>query len=293
MSEAVLDGRGPFGDLRGDGFRITRWDAQEDGEGRHWFDSNALVLCLNVTGRGQFRSGDGQEHELSPGSMVISSASRGRQHLERIGRDPHRFVVLEMRRNWMNRWFPRGTTAVRRPVRHFLQPRRSDEVISERHEMPQPVSQIANELLQPPGSPAAWPCWHHAKALEVVSHALFINDEQELFCERTKRVTRERIQRVKEILTADLENPPALAELGKKVGCSPFYLSRVFRQETGVTISAFLRQSRMERAAELLRSGKANVTEAALTVGYSSLSHFSKAFAETYGCCPCFYGRKS
>ena len=42
----------------------------------------------------------------------------------------------------------------------------------------------------------------------------------------------------------------------------------------------------MERAAELLRSGRYNVTEAATEVGYSSLSHFSKAFCETIGCCP-------
>ena len=36
-------------------------------------------------------------------------------------------------------------------------------------------------------------------------------------------------------------------------------------------------------------SGKFNVTEAALKVGYNSLSHFSRAFCETMGCCPCFY----
>jgi AraC-like DNA-binding protein len=45
----------------------------------------------------------------------------------------------------------------------------------------------------------------------------------------------------------------------------------------------------MERAAELLRMGHHNVTEAATEVGYSSLSHFSKAFCETIGCCPVLY----
>ena len=56
-----------------------------------------------------------------------------------------------------------------------------------------------------------------------------------------------------------------------------------------MTIPQYLRQLRMERAAELLRSGKFNVTEAALEVGYSSLSHFSQAFHETFGCCPGLY----
>ena len=41
-----------------------------------------------------------------------------------------------------------------------------------------------------------------------------------------------------------------------------------------------------ERGAELLRSGKCNVTEAALAVGYASPSHFSHAFRERFGCCP-------
>lgn len=57
----------------------------------------------------------------------------------------------------------------------------------------------------------------------------------------------------------------------------------------GVTIPQYLRQLRLDRAAELLRSGRFNVTEAALEVGYSSLSHFSQAFHEQFGCCPGLY----
>ena len=64
---------------------------------------------------------------------------------------------------------------------------------------------------------------------------------------------------------------------------------RNFSREVGLTIPQFLRNLRMERAAELLRSGRYNVTEAAMEVGYASLSHFSKAFCETIGCCPALY----
>jgi AraC-like DNA-binding protein len=79
-----------------------------------------------------------------------------------------------------------------------------------------------------------------------------------------------------------------LEALGKQVGCSPFYLSRIFSQQMGTTISQYLRQLRMEKAAALLRAGKMNVTEVAMEVGYSSSSHFSVAFHETFGCCPDF-----
>jgi len=102
-------------------------------------------------------------------------------------------------------------------------------------------------------------------------------------------VSRQRVERAIEILSQRLVEPPALKELGREVGCSPYYLSRTFSREMGMTIPQYLRQIRMERAAELLKSGKWNVTEAALEVGYNSLSHFSQAFCETMGCCPGFY----
>jgi AraC-like DNA-binding protein len=66
-------------------------------------------------------------------------------------------------------------------------------------------------------------------------------------------------------------------------------LSRLFAQATGKTISAHLRDLRLERAAELLREGRMNVTAAATEVGYSSLSHFTVAFREAFGCCPGLY----
>ena len=81
-------------------------------------------------------------------------------------------------------------------------------------------------------------------------------------------------------------------DLGKKVGCSHFYLSRTFSKEMGMTIPQYVRRLRMERAADLLRSGKYNVTEAAMEVGYSSLSHFSQSFHDAFGCCPGLYPLK-
>jgi AraC-like DNA-binding protein len=66
-------------------------------------------------------------------------------------------------------------------------------------------------------------------------------------------------------------------------------LSRLFSQQLGMTFQQYLRQIRLERAAELLRTGRCNVTEAAMEVGYNSLSHFSAAFHDAFGCCPGLY----
>jgi AraC-like DNA-binding protein len=94
---------------------------------------------------------------------------------------------------------------------------------------------------------------------------------------RQQRVQADRVEQVRRILSAEYEEPPALTELGRRVGCSPFYLSRLFAKETGQTISQFLRDVRLVKAKELLDRGEMNVSEAAVSVGYSSLSHFSRA----------------
>ena len=54
----------------------------------------------------------------------------------------------------------------------------------------------------------------------------------------------------------------------------------------GTTISLYLRRLRIERAAELMASGRMNASEAALEVGYRSLSHFSQAFRAEKGLPP-------
>ncbi|HEY1121772.1 MAG TPA: AraC family transcriptional regulator, partial [Haloferula sp.] len=77
-----------------------------------------------------------------------------------------------------------------------------------------------------------------------------------------------------------------LEALAKHVGCTPSYLSTLFKQHTGKTPSQTLREIRIERAAILLRDGKNNVTEAAYAVGYTSLSHFTKAFVIEKGVRP-------
>jgi AraC-like DNA-binding protein len=145
-------------------------------------------------------------------------------------------------------------------------------------------------LRQPPVAHAAQALWYEGKVLALLAEFCFRpSPEEEFFCDRQKRLARERVQKAIAVLRENPAEPPDLEGLGRRVGCSPFYLSRTFSAELGMTIPQYVRQLRMERAAELLRSGKFNVTEAALEVGYSSLSHFSQAFHETFGCCPGLY----
>jgi AraC-like DNA-binding protein len=200
----------------------------------------------------------------------------------------HRFITLECRRDWLLRTLAGHDEAVEPILREGLHRGNAPSAVS----APRPLSPAAiarcDELWKPPVLPPAFPLWFQARVLELVAE-FFYPPADEFFCDRQKRLARERVGKAREILEARLAEPPSLEELSKLVGVSQFYLSRIFSQEMRTTIPQFLRQIRMEKAATLLQARTHNVTEAAFAVGYSSLGHFSKNFCEVMGCCPTLY----
>ncbi len=95
---------------------------------------------------------------------------------------------------------------------------------------------------------------------------------------RAERAAHDRVERVKAHLIKHLDESHELETLASSVGCSPHYLSRTFTQVTGTPLMLWIRRTRIDRAADLIASGRCNVSEAALEVGYRSFSHFSRAF---------------
>ncbi|MBE5883644.1 MAG: helix-turn-helix domain-containing protein [Lachnospiraceae bacterium] len=68
---------------------------------------------------------------------------------------------------------------------------------------------------------------------------------------------------------------------------SPFYISKIFKSETGDTPIRHLINIRLEKAKELLESGAENsIQEIAASVGYDDAYHFSKLFKKRYGITP-------
>ncbi len=84
-------------------------------------------------------------------------------------------------------------------------------------------------------------------------------------------------------MVAHLEDPIGLPDVAAAANSSPSHLSRLFTAEFGQGPTQYLRRLRLERAGTLLRSGRANVTEAALAAGYASLGQFSRAFTAHHG----------
>lgn len=87
-----------------------------------------------------------------------------------------------------------------------------------------------------------------------------------------------------------LAYPPSLEELATAVNLSPFHFARVFRQATGLPPHAWLKQRRLSRARELLKSDclPFNV---AFALGFSDQSHLNRQFKQAYGVTPGEYRR--
>lgn len=79
----------------------------------------------------------------------------------------------------------------------------------------------------------------------------------------------------------------SLDQIADNMYLSPFYISKIFKSETGDTPIRHLINIRLERAYELLKNGwMGSIQEAAACVGYEDAYHFSKVFKKRYGVTP-------
>jgi AraC-like DNA-binding protein len=128
-----------------------------------------------------------------------------------------------------------------------------------------------------------------AKSVELFSHCIYkyINKNNIKYtnhCISNKDI--ENIHHAAYILTHDLDNIPTLYDLARSVGMSRGKLHQIFPKVYGMTPFEYLRVHRLEKAKEMLLFNHVNVTEAAFSAGYSSLSHFTKAFTRQFNCHP-------
>jgi AraC-like DNA-binding protein len=92
-----------------------------------------------------------------------------------------------------------------------------------------------------------------------------------------------RMHKAKDILIRDLAVPTKICDLAAEVGTNECYLKKQFKQVFGVSVFAYFQQARMEKARILLINKALSVSEAAHTLGYTSVSYFSIAFRKHFG----------
>jgi AraC-like DNA-binding protein len=114
--------------------------------------------------------------------------------------------------------------------------------------------------------------------------------------ERTSHATRasegrqKLVDRAKLVLSSDLARRWTLAEIASEVGVSPVYLTQVFQQVEALPLYRYQLRLRLARALDLL-SEYDDLTTLSMDLGFSSHSHFTSAFRQTYGRTPADFQR--
>ncbi len=279
---------GSFGSL---GFSLEWHDfnASDPIDWARSFHPESVELCLNLSGQGSVSCGSKTARFRNQSAGFYRQGQSPLSAVRSPGQT-HQFITVEFRPDFLRRELGESRDFLHPLIQTSLDALPAVSGVSEPEPLTTRQRDLVMALRQPPVLAGAQRLWYGAKVRELMSEFFFAPpSDSELFCHRQQRVARDRVETVVEALKKDLTLPPSLETIAREAACSPFYLSRTFSKEMGQTIPQYLRQLRMEKAATLLRSGSFNVTEAALEVGYSSLSHFSAAFHQTFGCCPGLY----
>jgi AraC-like DNA-binding protein len=84
-----------------------------------------------------------------------------------------------------------------------------------------------------------------------------------------------------------LADPVAgLVELGRRVGCSPHHLSRVFGEITGISVTAYRNRMRVRMALERIANGERSLAELAADLGFADHAHMARTIRAATGHAP-------
>ena len=147
---------------------------------------------------------------------------------------------------------------------------------------------VLNQMFHYNLNPSIKNLYYKGKGYELLS--LFFNRSEDPNAEQCPFLIDEenvlKIKKAKEIIIANMAEPPGLQELADEIGLNLKKLKMGFKQIYGDTVYGFLFDYKMEQARKLLDSGSYNVNEVGLKIGYSTGSHFIAAFKKKFATTP-------
>lgn len=94
---------------------------------------------------------------------------------------------------------------------------------------------------------------------------------------------------IKEYIEKHLSEHITLSDIANHVHYSRSHITTQFQNSTGMSISHYIAERRIERAKELLLAEELTVSQISEMLGFSSLQYFSKCFKDAVGCSPSSY----
>lgn len=100
------------------------------------------------------------------------------------------------------------------------------------------------------------------------------------------------LQDVKEYLDANYEKKITLEELSKRFFIDKYYLTKLYKEQFGVSIINYLTQMRITNAKRLLRFTDLPVEKIGQECGFDDANYFARAFGKVEGCSPTEYRKQ-
>ncbi|MGV2872189.1 helix-turn-helix domain-containing protein [Colwellia sp. E150_009] len=143
------------------------------------------------------------------------------------------------------------------------------------------IKVIVSEMLSPPFTGALLNQYLQAKMTELLCHTILSMFSPELTFQENNQLSRQKsnvMKKLLQILEEQSSSPPCLEQLAKQLAISRSSMTSTFKASYGMTISDYVFQKRMNKAQQLLKTGKYTVLEVALEIGYDDQSSFGRAY---------------
>ena len=135
------------------------------------------------------------------------------------------------------------------------------------------------EEIQGAADMAALRCWFVRKTREVCDN---ISTSRERESENV-------VFRVKSYINDNYAQDISLDDVSRLVDISPYYFSKLFKQEVGENFIEYLTRTRITHAMRLLEDSRYSIKEVCLMCGYSDPNYFSRIFKKYEGMTPSEY----
>jgi YesN/AraC family two-component response regulator len=95
------------------------------------------------------------------------------------------------------------------------------------------------------------------------------------------------LRKICEFTDSQLFNPGlSMTMIADKMNISENYLSRIFKEQYGETLSNYIEKNKIQAAQELLKETMMSISDIAVKVGYNSDHVFRRAFRRVTGLSP-------
>lgn len=232
--------------------------------GRHWHGS----FGFGVMEEGGHRSASGRGPVEALAGQVVTSNPGEVHDGAPLGQAPRRWRMVHIEPPAMVSLLGQSGQELTRPVLHDARLYRS-------------IRQLLHRWCAPPDDSARRirPLWEEALA-QVCGELVQAYGNRPMVTEG-----RMPLDRVRECLLDQMQDPPNLAELAHQSGLSRFQLVRQFSSAYGLPPFAWLQQHRLRKAHQLISRGL-TLSEAALACGFSDQSHLNRLFMRCFGFTP-------